>query len=295
MTGLLLAALLVAGCGAQNTGASAPQAGSPAVQEELQLIESEAAATEEELQLVEPEAAATEEELQLTEPETTAAEEELQLAEPETAETEEELQLIEPETAGEEEHPETRPEAAESEPEQPESQSEASETEKEQLQAAASETEANVKAGKEQQEEKQAAETVSADKESKKKPEQEKPAIDEDGVYTKKDDVALYIRTYGKLPQNFITKKKAQELGWPGGSLEPYAPGKCIGGDHFGNYEGALPKGKKIKYRECDIDTLGRRSRGAKRIIYSNDGKIYYTDDHYETFTLLYDDGKNRW
>ena len=60
MTGLLLAALLVAGCGAQNTGASAPQAGSPAVQEELQLIEPEAAATEEELQLVETEAAESE-------------------------------------------------------------------------------------------------------------------------------------------------------------------------------------------------------------------------------------------
>jgi ribonuclease T1 len=54
--------------------------------------------------------------------------------------------------------------------------------------------------------------------------------IDEDASYTTKDDVALYIHTYGHLPDNFITKKDAQALGWPGGSLEPYAPGKCIGG-----------------------------------------------------------------
>ena len=110
--------------------------------------------------------------------------------------------------------------------------------------------------------------------------------IDEDGIYTSKDDVALYIHTYGKLPQNFITKKEAQALGWTGGSLEPYAPGKCIGGDYFGNYEGKLPK--NTKYNECDIGTLGKKSRGAKRIIYSKDGKIYYTGDHYETFEQLY-------
>lgn len=111
--------------------------------------------------------------------------------------------------------------------------------------------------------------------------------IDEDGEYTSKEDVALYIHTYGKLPKNFITKKEAQKLGWQGGKLEPYAPGKSIGGDHFGNYEGQLPEKKGRTYRECDIDTKGKK-RGAKRIIFSNDGLIYYTDDHYETFTLLY-------
>ncbi|MBR6879491.1 MAG: ribonuclease [Clostridiales bacterium] len=110
-------------------------------------------------------------------------------------------------------------------------------------------------------------------------------AIDRDGTYTSKDDVALYLYTYGELPSNFITKKEARDLGWSGGSVEDYAPGMCIGGDHFGNYEGVLPDGN---YRECDIDTLGKSSRGAKRIIWSDDGRIYYTDDHYESFTLLY-------
>ena len=114
--------------------------------------------------------------------------------------------------------------------------------------------------------------------------------LDRNGTYTTKDDVALYLYTYGELPKNFITKKEAQKLGWPGGSLEPYAPGKCIGGSYFGNYEGLLPKKNGRSYYECDIDTLGANSRGAKRIVYSNDGLIYYTADHYESFELLYGD-----
>ncbi len=116
----------------------------------------------------------------------------------------------------------------------------------------------------------------------------EQAAIDEDGEYTSKEDVALYIHTYGKLPQNFIKKNEAKKLGWEGGSLEPYAPGRSIGGDRFGNYEGLLPEAEGRRYTECDIDTMGRSSRGAKRIVFSNDGLIYYTGDHYKSFELLY-------
>jgi len=119
-------------------------------------------------------------------------------------------------------------------------------------------------------------------------PKEEKPPIDENGSYTTKEDVALYIHTYGRLPDNFITKKEAEKLGWPGGDLRPYAPGKCIGGDRFGNYEGLLPEKKGRTYKECDIDTLDAAKRGAKRIVFSNDGLIYYTGDHYKTFELLY-------
>ena len=122
--------------------------------------------------------------------------------------------------------------------------------------------------------------------ESQPQQQEQLPLIDENGSYTSKDDVALYIHTYGHLPNNFITKNEARELGWEGGSVEDYAPGCSIGGDRFGNYEGILPEGKK--YTECDIDTLGRSSRGSRRIVFSNDGCIYYTDDHYETFELLY-------
>ncbi len=116
----------------------------------------------------------------------------------------------------------------------------------------------------------------------------EEDILPEDGTYTTKEDVALYIYLYDKLPSNFITKKEAEKLGWEGGSLEPYAPGKCIGGSRFGNYEGLLPEAEGRVYTECDIDTLGAQKRGAKRIVFSNDGLIYYTEDHYESFELLY-------
>lgn len=119
-------------------------------------------------------------------------------------------------------------------------------------------------------------------------PETDAEVLPEDGAYTSKDDVALYIHTYGHLPSNFITKSEARKLGWSGGSLESYAKGCSIGGDTFGNREGLLPAKKGRVYTECDIDTAGKSSRGAKRIVFSNDGLIYYTDDHYESFTLLY-------
>ena len=111
-----------------------------------------------------------------------------------------------------------------------------------------------------------------------------RPAIDRGGVYYDRDNVALYVHTYGTLPTNFITKAQARALGWTGGPLEPYAPGKAIGGDHYGNYEGVLPRGS---YRECDIDTL-RRPRGAKRLVFSKDRRIYYSEDHYRSFEQLY-------
>lgn len=105
--------------------------------------------------------------------------------------------------------------------------------------------------------------------------------------YTSKEEVALYLHLYEELPPNFITKKEAQKLGWVSkeGNLSEVAPGMSIGGDYFGNYEGILPKGKE--YHECDIDSDGSY-RGAKRIVFSDDGCIYYTEDHYETFELLY-------
>ena len=119
-------------------------------------------------------------------------------------------------------------------------------------------------------------------------PEAETITVTEDGEYTDREHVAAYLRAYHKLPSNYITKKDAERLGWSGGSLEPYAPGKCIGGSRFGNYEGLLPDAGGRSWTECDIDTLGAKSRGAKRIVFSNDGLIYYTDDHYEHFELLY-------
>lgn len=119
-------------------------------------------------------------------------------------------------------------------------------------------------------------------------PYEDLPAIDEDGSYNSMEDVSLYLHTYDHLPDNYITKQEARDLGWSGGSVERYAPGRAIGGDRFGNREGLLPSEKGRTYYECDIDTIGETSRGAKRIIFSSDGLIYYTEDHYESFTLLY-------
>lgn len=113
--------------------------------------------------------------------------------------------------------------------------------------------------------------------------------LSEDGTYTTPEDVATYLNVYGHLPNNFITKKDAKSLGWDNkaGNLQEVAPGKSIGGDHFGNYEGLLPEAEGRSYQECDVNYAGGY-RGAERIIFSNDGLIYYTSDHYETFTLLY-------
>ena len=115
------------------------------------------------------------------------------------------------------------------------------------------------------------------------------PRIVEDGEYTTKEDVAEYLYLYKHLPSNFITKDEAKALGWVSyeGNLWEVAPGKSIGGDYFGNMEGLLPKKSGRKYYECDIDFKGG-SRNAKRIVYSNDGLIFYTDDHYESFEQLY-------
>ncbi len=114
--------------------------------------------------------------------------------------------------------------------------------------------------------------------------------VSEDGEYTSKEEVALYIHLYNHLPGNYITKKEAQELGWDSslGNLNKVAPGKSIGGDKFGNREGLLPKKSGRQYYECDID-YKKGKRNGKRIVFSNDGLIYYTDDHYESYTLLYE------
>lgn len=102
------------------------------------------------------------------------------------------------------------------------------------------------------------------------------------------ENVVLYLTAYDELPPNYITKKEARDLGWSGGSVEEYLEGAAIGGDRFGNREGLLPEADGRTYTECDIDTDGYSSRGARRLVFSNDGLFFYSSDHYEHFDPVY-------
>lgn len=109
--------------------------------------------------------------------------------------------------------------------------------------------------------------------------------VEEGGRYDTMEEVAIYLTFFDELPENYITKKEAQALGWDNrkGNLWKVADGCSIGGDRFGNYEGLLPDAKGRRWTECDIGFDGGYRNG-QRIVFSNDGLIYYTADHYQSF-----------
>lgn len=107
--------------------------------------------------------------------------------------------------------------------------------------------------------------------------------VEENGQYCSVEEVALYIKEYHKLPNNYITKKDAKALGWKGGPLKYHVSGKSIGGDVFTNRQHILPD-SDYEYIECDINANGT-NRGAERIVYNTgDYRVYYTSDHYNSF-----------
>lgn len=118
-------------------------------------------------------------------------------------------------------------------------------------------------------------------------PEPEAELPDPEGYYYDVEGVVRYLDAYGCLPGNFITKDEARALGWSGGSVERFREGAAIGGDRFGNREGLLPNAQGRTWYECDVNYAGGY-RGSERVLWSNDGLIYYTDDHYSSFTRLY-------
>lgn len=99
------------------------------------------------------------------------------------------------------------------------------------------------------------------------------------------EQVADYLRTHGALPDYYLTKNEARDLGWISekGNLWDVAEGRVIGGDRFGNREGLLPDKKGRRWYEADVGYQGG-FRGAERLVFSDDGLIYYTDDHYDSF-----------
>lgn len=114
-------------------------------------------------------------------------------------------------------------------------------------------------------------------------------SVAEDGTYSSPEEVAEYIYLYGELPSNYISKSEARDLGWISdeGNLWEVTDEMSIGGDRFGNREGLLPEEEGRVYYECDVNYEGG-FRGAERLVYSNDGLIYYTKDHYKSFEHLY-------
>ncbi|MDO5047660.1 MAG: ribonuclease domain-containing protein [Anaerococcus sp.] len=116
----------------------------------------------------------------------------------------------------------------------------------------------------------------------------EENILDEDKAYYSLEDVSAYLSYYEKLPNNYLTKEQALDLGWEPslGNLWEVTDKAVIGGDYFGNYEGNLPD---ASYKEADVNYDGGR-RGSERIVYDDDFNIYYTKDHYETFERIIND-----
>ena len=119
--------------------------------------------------------------------------------------------------------------------------------------------------------------------------------------YSECDEVALYLHAFEELPPNYLTKAEARSMGWDSrsGNLWTVAPGMSIGGDRFGNREGSLPEARGRNWYECDVNYFGGY-RGAERLLFSSDGLIYYSGDHYQNFELLYEgwywaDGRYRY
>ncbi|NAW51433.1 ribonuclease [Elizabethkingia argentiflava] len=94
-----------------------------------------------------------------------------------------------------------------------------------------------------------------------------------------------YVKKNKKLPNYYITKAEAVQKGWipSRGNLCDVLPGRAIGGDHFGNREGKLPKQQGRKYFEADVNySCGRRE--ADRLVFSDDGLVFISKNHYKTF-----------
>lgn len=113
-------------------------------------------------------------------------------------------------------------------------------------------------------------------------------SVVEGEYYSTPQEVVDYLDLYGDLPPNYLTKEEARELGWVAkeGNLWDIAPDATIGGDYFGNFEELLPEADDRDYFEADVNYEGGH-RNAERVVFSNDGLYFYTDDHYESFVEM--------
>ncbi|PEZ03303.1 hypothetical protein CN326_18410 [Bacillus sp. AFS018417] len=99
------------------------------------------------------------------------------------------------------------------------------------------------------------------------------------------------LRQTGKLPSNFVTKVDAAQNGWrPGKAVNNYVPGGQIGGDVFQNTTQVLPAALGRVWYEADVglsNTMSRSKQPGTRLLYSNDGLMYITYDHYNTVHFI--------
>ena len=102
---------------------------------------------------------------------------------------------------------------------------------------------------------------------------------------TNDEIVVKYLKEHGELPEYYITKSEAKSLGWvpSKGNLCEVAPGKAIGGDIWTNRQKSLPTKSGRKYFEADLN-YNCGNRNADRVVFSNDGLVFVTHDHYRNF-----------
>ena len=101
----------------------------------------------------------------------------------------------------------------------------------------------------------------------------------------------FWLAHYGKLPDYYISKEELYALGWKGSkTISSKAPGKMVFGGVYNNDDGHLPSALGRIWYEADINYYkGRRNQ--HRILFSNDGLIFVTYDHYQTFYEIYTGG----
>ena len=102
---------------------------------------------------------------------------------------------------------------------------------------------------------------------------------------TNDEIVVKYLKEHGELPEYYITKSEAKSLGWvpSKGNLCEVAPGRAIGGDIWTNRQKSLPTKSGRRYFEADLN-YNCGNRNADRVVFSNDGLVFVTHDHYRNF-----------